>query len=325
MDKRYFIDIPNEHLSYICRKLTVRKKNPFQDMEPFFSLVDGKSWIAGILFTLIVRESFTLSRYPGFEDRLLGFRLPDPGVQALPEDQAEQAYWLPRNPKTEELKKRHEALKIIRTWFDQEPQAPYIIRACAQDLLDLQRQQIDHYGAQTHLTLYRKIGWLEGESLTPYMLAIHHAVQVSRQNNQTHVDLDMDTVTHWSHVPYAYERGDNRISIRCVIPVTDVLLDSHLIAGDHPHTSGIEEEEVLVVNRSPKGLMPIPLDAITFEGPAFAQVTAEGRFPERLPARISEDMVEDGFITFSDTRPDFADYSLPGLLKAWWRWRTRRT
>lgn len=251
--------------------------------------------------------------------------MPDSGVQALPEDQTDQAARLLRTPQTEELTKRHKALKILRAWFDKEPQAPHIIRACADDLLNLQRQQIDHYGAQTHLTLYRKIGWLEGESVTPYMLAIHHAVEVSRQKNQTHVDLDMDTVTHWSHDPNSYGYGKNRISIRCDIPVTDVLLDSHLIAGDHPLTSGIEGGEVLVVNRSPKGLMAIPLDAITFEGPAFARVTSVGSFPARLPARISEDMLENGLIAFYDTRPDFVDYSLPGLLKAWWHWRTRRS
>jgi hypothetical protein len=318
------IDIPNPHLSYICRNLT-RRPNPFHHMPNFESLVSGKNRIAGILFTLIVREAFKLTRYPGFEDRLLGSRMPDLDAQVLLDARTDREHGRSQSAQARVTTDRLKALMAVRTWFEKEPAAARIIEDCAKALVCLQRKQIKHYGTRTHLTLYRKIGWLEGESLTPYMLAIHHAVEVARQKNQTHVDLDMDTVTHWSHDPNAYGYGENRISIRCDIPVTDVLLDSHLIAGDHPLTSGIEGGEVLVVSRSPKGLMPIPLDAITFEGPAFERVTRDGTFPARLPVRVSEDMVDYWHIAYHDHRPTFADLTLPGLLKAWWHWRTRRT
>lgn len=318
------IDIPNPHLSYICRDLTHRP-NPFHHMPNFGSLVSGKNGIAGILFTLIVREAFKLTRYPGFEDRLLGSRMPDLDAQVLLDARTDREHGLPQSAQAWVTSDRLKALMAVRTWFEKELAAASIIEDCAKALVCLQRKQITHYGSRTHLTLYRKIGWTGGPDLQPYMLAIHHALAVSRQNHQTHVELDMDTVTHWSHRPDVYGHSRNTITIRCDFPVGDVLLDGHLIDGDQHHAYGQESHEVLVLNRSPKGLMTIPVDGITAEGPLFERVTRDGTFPARLPVRVSEDMVEYWHIAYHDHRPTFADLTLPGLLKAWWHWRTRRT
>lgn len=272
------IPIQNEHLRYIACFRDDRH-NPFPGLGPFGSLPEGKSHVAGVLMTHIVQEAFGLRRWPGYADRLLS-------------------------------SDNEKAVLVVSRWFMTEPEATAIIQACAQELHRVRTQQLEIYRrrGQPYLTLYRNVGWLGSDRPNQERYAhLIHAVVMQARKTEDPAHIELDTVTHWTPDRQAYKHGrPYNIELKHDVPVDDILLDGRLVPG-------LEGPEVLVLNRSPNGLMKFSPDHVTFRDfQVDPRVKVDGWLP-RLPLFIPAMERHDRWLTIHDYRADLGAVSTPEL------------
>lgn len=214
------VEIHNPHLRYLTQ-FRDPDRNPFPGLPPFPSLPEKKDGVGAVLMTYLISTAFGVHRYPGAADRMVS-----PAQRA--------------------------AVIEVGAWIRQEPKAESILQDCVHELQRLQQEISAWYaraGLET-LILYRRIGWeSKGRGIPRYDLSVAREWQSALRNGRP-MEVELDTLTHWTAAPEAYNHGERNLRLEYDVPRENIVLCSELM--EH-----MEPNEYLVVNRSPSGRLAL--------------------------------------------------------------------
>lgn len=209
------------------------------DIDPydeFHGLRDGKPTIGYVFLCMLVYKALNFSRDLGTADRIFS---------------AES----PFKEKLEELYK-----KFIPFYYEEEKAAIEELRNLHQHT---QNKLSQYFNENNPLVLKRIVK-------DKYIYHLKKMCHVAKLLGYDHILFDMDTLNSYEEVScYGYTKTpDDYGIIQHTVNIADVLYCCPLIKPSYSDSYGslVEDDEWVVVNRSPNGLVSVPIDGISFVG-----------------------------------------------------------
>ncbi|WP_024850130.1 hypothetical protein [Hydrogenovibrio kuenenii] len=251
--------IENE-LLYQCIAHPIDVNNSIFKSNSFHSYTSTKNGLGYVFLAFIVRQALGFHRYPFLEDRILSdWRY----------GQFKDAFYT--------------ALDILDRQY----------QAIIDETLELYSftQDILQQSGLSHVTISRAIK----DKSHSYLYASHVArlchEALNKGDNYIHVEMDILN-------GFASDTTYPGLLITPSVPIADILCFANIIgSANDPKVKTMEHNEWIVINRHPKGIVKIPLDAIHFKENLFDIDKIEMSLRDR---RYDDDYLPVGRCTLGD-------------------------
>lgn len=218
--------------------------------------------LGAALLTWFVQRALGLYRLPFCEDRTLtkiGLRFDEHALRSVLRELTPQRV----DSITDEVERLY---KHTQTQLQAKELSVVHLR---RHIDEYEQDEVAEYG---HIAIQKR-----GQAGQFLMLKI-----AAQELGHTTVNIDMDTLNSWGDDDgYAYRA----IHLNCSFPIADVLCATELVAAD----KNMEPGEWLVINRSPTGLVTLPISNLNVRMQALDQDHINGLFERHDPKDVLND------------------------------------